>query len=472
MKPGTIPRLLDYYFTNEEFAMEGHFNEWLVYDFVLKNGRNLLRDFCDRNPCNLPEGDLKIYKDLQNNEYSIFEVLKVEKGKGLELLSLQSGKKYFADEFMGTFQIAKGNIFPGRIGKVGDHWELIGANSLLFNIKIDKEMKKYLFSAKDKITPKTIYDIFLSKNENKGIDFESEEEKLDLEEIEKQLEEKLEYLKIDEFVSVNLIKKWISDLDWKRNENVPSIILSMLVGLMRDDRDESDIEELVSIVSGLYNLAPQKYLGGKSPYEMRGKKKFGKDGVILSNMVLGRNEWLDCFRKAFKLFENNKHKEALEYYDKCFESLLKEKTANSKIYRLFANKAMAHFAFGEEKKGLKMLEIALKLNPNYDFGRDALRKYENGEYNDLILGGSLERLARGFARRRRKLEKDPAIVYFNYLEKFNINFATKELTVSDITIIGPNGKVATIKGKRKKISRNDPCPCGSGKKYKKCCMGK
>lgn len=24
----------------------------------------------------------------------------------------------------------------------------------------------------------------------------------------------------------------------------------------------------------------------------------------------------------------------------------------------------------------------------------------------------------------------------------------------------------------KKIRRNDPCPCGSGKKYKKCCLGK
>jgi uncharacterized protein YecA (UPF0149 family) len=22
-----------------------------------------------------------------------------------------------------------------------------------------------------------------------------------------------------------------------------------------------------------------------------------------------------------------------------------------------------------------------------------------------------------------------------------------------------------------KIGRNDPCPCGSGKKYKKCCLG-
>jgi hypothetical protein len=23
-----------------------------------------------------------------------------------------------------------------------------------------------------------------------------------------------------------------------------------------------------------------------------------------------------------------------------------------------------------------------------------------------------------------------------------------------------------------KISRNDPCPCGSGKKYKKCCLNR
>ncbi|WP_436231241.1 SEC-C metal-binding domain-containing protein [Caballeronia sp. LjRoot29] len=24
---------------------------------------------------------------------------------------------------------------------------------------------------------------------------------------------------------------------------------------------------------------------------------------------------------------------------------------------------------------------------------------------------------------------------------------------------------------RAKVGRNDPCPCGSGKKYKKCCLG-
>ena len=30
-------------------------------------------------------------------------------------------------------------------------------------------------------------------------------------------------------------------------------------------------------------------------------------------------------------------------------------------------------------------------------------------------------------------------------------------------------RVASAK-KRHKIGRNEPCPCGSGKKYKKCCL--
>jgi len=33
-----------------------------------------------------------------------------------------------------------------------------------------------------------------------------------------------------------------------------------------------------------------------------------------------------------------------------------------------------------------------------------------------------------------------------------------------------HGELTVIKGE--KVGRNDPCPCGSGKKYKKCCLGK
>ena len=34
---------------------------------------------------------------------------------------------------------------------------------------------------------------------------------------------------------------------------------------------------------------------------------------------------------------------------------------------------------------------------------------------------------------------------------------------------GLGGKPQPVVKKGKKVGRNDPCPCGSGKKYKKCC---
>jgi hypothetical protein len=33
-----------------------------------------------------------------------------------------------------------------------------------------------------------------------------------------------------------------------------------------------------------------------------------------------------------------------------------------------------------------------------------------------------------------------------------------------------SGKVETFRRPSAKVGRNDPCPCGSGKKFKKCCM--
>ena len=40
----------------------------------------------------------------------------------------------------------------------------------------------------------------------------------------------------------------------------------------------------------------------------------------------------------------------------------------------------------------------------------------------------------------------------------------------------PNRKIQNVNMERmkygRKVSRNDPCPCGSGKKYKNCCLQK
>jgi preprotein translocase subunit SecA len=34
---------------------------------------------------------------------------------------------------------------------------------------------------------------------------------------------------------------------------------------------------------------------------------------------------------------------------------------------------------------------------------------------------------------------------------------------------GRGGAIETVRREGRKIGRNEPCPCGSGKKYKKCC---
>ena len=35
---------------------------------------------------------------------------------------------------------------------------------------------------------------------------------------------------------------------------------------------------------------------------------------------------------------------------------------------------------------------------------------------------------------------------------------------------GPRRRRAASRPREQKVGRNDPCPCGSGKKYKKCCL--
>ncbi|MDX1778368.1 MAG: SEC-C metal-binding domain-containing protein, partial [Thermodesulfobacteriota bacterium] len=40
----------------------------------------------------------------------------------------------------------------------------------------------------------------------------------------------------------------------------------------------------------------------------------------------------------------------------------------------------------------------------------------------------------------------------------------EDITQLNLLLNPPQPKIA-----EKKIGRNDPCPCGSGKKYKKCC---
>jgi uncharacterized protein len=60
--------------------------------------------------------------------------------------------------------------------------------------------------------------------------------------------------------------------------------------------------------------------------------------------------------------------------------------------------------------------------------------------------------------------------FFTHCQPFVANLSA----LSHRQSLEPQMPLARIKGPQatSKTGRNDPCPCGSGKKYKKCCLGK
>jgi preprotein translocase subunit SecA len=71
-------------------------------------------------------------------------------------------------------------------------------------------------------------------------------------------------------------------------------------------------------------------------------------------------------------------------------------------------------------------------------------------------GGSLP----GFGKARTA----PRNLTFNNPSEASSSFAQAERPEAH----GGGDSVQTVRREGKKVGRNDPCPCGSGKKYKKC----
>ena len=93
--------------------------------------------------------------------------------------------------------------------------------------------------------------------------------------------------------------------------------------------------------------------------------------------------------------------------------------------------------------------------------RDPLREYQKEGYNlfvDLLGRISAETIDKLFmvqiAREPMPRQPEPASS-----QKLQLSRGGGEQPTA--------GK--TVKREGKKVGRNDPCPCGSGKKYKKCC---
>ncbi|MCL5884070.1 MAG: SEC-C metal-binding domain-containing protein [Deltaproteobacteria bacterium] len=95
--------------------------------------------------------------------------------------------------------------------------------------------------------------------------------------------------------------------------------------------------------------------------------------------------------------------------------------------------------------------------------KDPLKEYQRegfDMFSDLVFRIKEESLKRLFHVRVQREEETGRIAAPAAAAPRRVN-----LSHGDISRAG----VTTQKHSRKKVGRNDPCPCGSGKKYKKCC---
>ncbi|MCD4715831.1 MAG: preprotein translocase subunit SecA [Desulfobacterales bacterium] len=149
---------------------------------------------------------------------------------------------------------------------------------------------------------------------------------------------------------------------------------------------------------------------------------------------LVRDEVRSAYEEKEKLFG----KEDLEYLERFI------------ILQIIDDQWVAHLQDMEHMKEGIGLRGYGQLDPLREYQKEGFALFE--ELMDRIRGETLSTLFR-FQLRRQAPEQLPK------KKKRTMNLSH-----------GDGGEApVTVKRKGKKIGRNDPCPCGSGKKYKKCC---
>ncbi|KIR01160.1 Protein export cytoplasm protein SecA ATPase RNA helicase [Lachnospiraceae bacterium TWA4] len=112
-------------------------------------------------------------------------------------------------------------------------------------------------------------------------------------------------------------------------------------------------------------------------------------------------------------------------------------------------------------------ELALK----YDMDVMTMVGFLDGINDSLVEANPIDTMEEGTVV---SLEYDPEKLYYNMVEAkatwlYNLPQWDEILTEQRRKELYLSQKKSGTIVKGKKIGRNDPCPCGSGKKYKKCC---
>ena len=192
-----------------------------------------------------------------------------------------------------------------------------------------------------------------------------------------------------------------------------------------------DLEEYTNLVKTQFNFAPEIDLNEK------GKEK----KEVLSELIeKNANEIYDNKRKEMS-------PDVLRYFERMF--LLQEIDIRWKEHLL----NMDHL-----REGIGLRGYAQK-DPLLEYKREGFELFMM--MDSIIKENAIKKLMTVQLVREDQVE-----------ELTKKKEKSQSLSYSSPSSGGAEGKGEAVKREGKKVGRNDPCPCGSGKKYKKCCLNR
>lgn len=201
------------------------------------------------------------------------------------------------------------------------------------------------------------------------------------------LEVCLEDLGLTRYFTVETLDQWIYNLESIGDMSYVSLPFSLL-----DEPNNEQVDKLIRAIMAYYPHRPQIQLDGESPNQReKHRPSDAPKGLHLITTELSLEEFFENAKNGTHAFSQGKAEEAIRYYDRAFKVLLEKKMTFSELYRIVANKGMAHLLDGDEVVGVVLLKKSLELNPKYIFAQKAVDNYEAGLMDPEIERGKLLR---------------------------------------------------------------------------------
>jgi preprotein translocase subunit SecA len=253
----------------------------------------------------------------------------------------------------------------------------------------------------------------------------------------------------------------------QRNEVMSSEDVSEMIKTIREDVVDSLVSEFIPPQS-----MPEQW------------DVAGLESQLQSEMAINLpvQKWLD---EDSKLYEENLRQRILEEIVAAYDA--KEELAGSEPMRKFEKQVFLqvldtlwkeHLSNMDHlRRGIHLRGYAQK-NPKQEYKREAFNLFESmleTMKRDVVRVlshvrvQSREEMEEVERRRKEELERELAQARLRHDETSATAQHRQDDSADGAATQQPQGTPETFVRQDRKVGRNEPCPCGSGKKYKQCC---